>query len=180
MEPIFLDDFQHGEQPKTLKNVLSYMEERTPNASENDILVGLIYILMLETGFEPLNTSRQSGGDFNFNISTALKHSTQLPRNWKSEGFYKLFFTLPCFEIHECMIVCCCLEEDLLVNCVVKEVENGHFFTCLDSLTYFSSSTNDLKNLHLQNTRDFSTKVKQDICYPAKQCILRFHDVKVV
>ncbi|KAG5900196.1 hypothetical protein JTB14_008079 [Gonioctena quinquepunctata] len=179
MEPIFLDDFRHGEKPRTLKNVLSYLEETTPNASEIEILVGLIYILMLETGFEPLDTSRQSGGDFNFNISTALKHSTQLPSNWKSEGFYKLSFTLPCFEIHECIIACSSLEEDLLVNCVVKEVENAHFTTLLDSLTYFSSSTNDLRNLHFQNIHDFSTKVKQDICYPAKQCILRFYDVKV-
>ncbi|KAJ8984795.1 hypothetical protein NQ317_003709 [Molorchus minor] len=75
--------------------------------------------------------------------------------------------------IYECSLACIPAADDILVNCVVKGVENGHYNTIIDPLTYFSSSSTCIRLNKLQNLNHLSRVVKDSVCYPAKQVILR-------
>ncbi|KAG5888115.1 hypothetical protein JTB14_023409 [Gonioctena quinquepunctata] len=178
MLPIFLDDFWNGDKPQSLKNMLTHLENTEANVTRLDILVGLIYILMLENGFVPKESNEDSGYENKFDITRMLEHSKILPSGWKKQGVYVLPFKLPTFDTNECRIACYSLGDDFVINCVVKGIENGHFCTCLDPLTYYSSASNS-KIFNLQNIRRLSAEVKNAICFPAKQSILLYYNIKV-
>nr|XP_023020755.1 F-box only protein 7-like isoform X1 [Leptinotarsa decemlineata] len=177
--PFCLDDYRGEEKPKSLENVLSFIQETEPDATKTDVLVGLIYILMLETGFMPKNTEEPSRNDYDFNLSVVIHLSKRLPRGWKQDKLYRMSFTLPTYERHICTVICFNSSDELLVNCIVDGVEERELCCYLDPLLYFSHSENNLRNLHLQNLHGFSMKVKNEICYPAQQFILRFNNIRV-
>lgn len=173
MEPIFVDDFQNEEYPKSIQNILNFLEQTEPRATRNDVLIGLIYILMLETGFLPTDF-KDDNTNSSFNLRKHLEYTKKLPDTWKKDGMYKLSFMLENFEENECVVLCSSNLDDLLINCYIKGIENG-FTVYLDTLTYFSSSNVSIHNVRLQHLRGFSCKVKDNLCYPAKQAILKSH-----
>ncbi|KAJ8965434.1 hypothetical protein NQ314_004141 [Rhamnusium bicolor] len=63
----------------------------------NDILVGLVYILMLESGFVPIE-QKDSCDDYSFNYQRVLKFSkARLLKNWKRDKLYCFSFVLAPF-----------------------------------------------------------------------------------
>lgn len=171
MEPMLLEDFKYKEEPRSLLNLLQFFERNKVTPNKNDILAGLVYILMLECGFVPVE-HKDSCEDYNFNYQRVLRFSKQLPNNWKKGNVYSYSFILPPFAIYECKVACVMMADDILVNCIVKGVEDGHFNTILDPLTYFISSNINVKSAKLQNLRYLSKLVKNEVCYSAKQAIL--------
>ncbi|CAG9861960.1 unnamed protein product, partial [Phyllotreta striolata] len=171
MEPISVDDYRHSEYPKSVRNVLEFLEQTEPLASRNDILIAIVYILMLESEFTPTKY-KDDTSNANFNFRRHLELSKKLPDGWKKNGTYNLSFTYGEFVENECAIVCFKSHEDLVVNCSIKGLENG-FTVYLDTLTYFQSSNVNISNVKLQNLCGLSLKVKEHLCYPVKQAILR-------
>lgn len=172
MEPMLLEDFKCKEEPRSLLNLFEYFESNKLAPNKNDILAGLVYILMVESGFVPLD-HKDSCDDYNFNYRRVLRFSKQLPNNWKKANVYSYSFVLPPFTLYECKVACIVVADDILVNCVVKGIEDGHFNAILDPLAYFTSSNTCIRRDKLQNLRYLSRLVKNEVFFPAKQAILR-------
>lgn len=168
---MLLEDFKNKEEPRSLLNLFEYFERNKVTPNKNDILAGLVYILMLESGFVPLE-HKDRCEDYNFDYQRVLRFSNQLPNDWKKGNVYSYSLVLPPFAIYECKVACVTVAEDILVNCMVNNIEVGHFNTILDPLTYFLSSNTDVRSDKLQNLRCLSRLVKDEVCYPAKQAIL--------
>ncbi|KAJ8940475.1 hypothetical protein NQ318_010808 [Aromia moschata] len=161
---------KYNEEPRSLSNLLEFFEKSNLPANKTDLLVGLVYILMLESGFVPIE-QRYSCEECSFNYQRLLMFSRQLPKNWKRDSLYTFSFVLPPFQVYECSLAFVLAADDLLVNCVVKGVESGHFNTILDPLFYFTSSTTQVSTHKLQNLNQLSRAVKNSVCYPAKQIL---------
>lgn len=178
MEPILIEDFKYNEVPETMKNVLSYLKNLDPSSSRNDILICLVYILFLETGFVPKEDYDESNVLLHsFNYQNVKKFSMKLPIGWKHHNMYSFSFVLPPFPQHELQVVCVVAAGDVLVNCIVNEIDNAQFTICLDPLLYFSSSRCDINSYNLQNVRHLSKNVKDILSYQAKQVILHQNGV---
>lgn len=175
MEPLLLEDYKYSEMPQTMKNILTYLKNLNPNSSKNDILICLIYILFLETGFVPNEDYvENSSNSTSFNYSTVKRLSLSLPRSWKSHNkLYNFTFVLPLFPHEKVYLTFIVLADDILVNCVVKEIEGEQFTTCLDPLLYFSSSQCDINSFNLQNIKHLSHIIKDNVSYHAKQVVLQ-------
>ncbi|XP_050511590.1 uncharacterized protein LOC126887801 [Diabrotica virgifera virgifera] len=174
MDPILVEDFEVEALPQSVKNIITSLEQCVTEPSRNDILVGVIYILMLEYGFVP-NHCKDSSPNQGFNLKQLLEYSKELPQNWKEHGIYTLWFYLKGYEQNQCNIVCCPSLDDLIVNCYITKIENSVFTMLVDSLSYFSSSNVNARRLNFQNLKGLSFKIKSTICYPVYQTILRSH-----
>lgn len=176
MEPILLEDFSSGAIPKTVRNLLHILEQNN-STSSTDLLVGLTYVLFLESGFVPVEKKEECEDGWAFDYQRLQRLSKYLPKNWKSLNVYNFIFILPPFWDQKTKVTCFLLGDDLIINCITKEVENGEYTVCLDPLLYFSGSVYNVSSKHLQNLDHLSRIVKNDICYRAKQDILHQNGV---
>lgn len=176
MEPILLEDFSSEEKPKTFTNLLHVLEQDN-STSSTDLLVGLTYVLFLESGFVPIEKKEECEDGWAFDYQRLQRLSKYLPKNWKTASVYSFVLILPPFWDQKTKVTCFLLGDDLIINCITKEVENGEYTVCLDPLLYFSGSAHNLSSKHLQNLNHLSRVVKNDICYRAKQDILHQNNV---
>lgn len=177
-EPILLEDYKYNAMPQTMKNILTYLKNFDPNSGINDIMISLIYILFLETGFVPREDYVECSSYSAFNYSTVKRLSLKLPKSWKSNNnLYNFIFILPLFPHQEVHLSCVVAAEDVLVNCVVNQIESDQFTTYLDPLLYFSSSQCNINSFYLQNIKHLSYIIKDSVSYNAKQVILRHNGV---
>lgn len=173
MEPILVEDYKISEESQSIKNILNYLKGIDPNSSRNEILMGLIYILCLETGFVPKEEYDENTMlSHNFNYQNIKTFSLKLPLGWKINNVYNFSFILPPFTQHEMQITAVFISADIVINCVVNEIEEAQFTICLDPLLYFSSSCCDINSYHLQNIKHLSKNIKDSLSYSAKQAIL--------
>lgn len=178
MEPILVEDYKNNEVPESMKNILQDLKNLDPSSSKNDILICLIYLLFLETGFVPKEYyDEDSLLSYKFNYPNVKKLSQKLPVGWKHHNMYSFSFILPPFPQQEVQVVCIFAAGDVLVNCIVNEIEDAQFTLCLDPLLYFSSSRCDIKSFHLQNVQHLSRNIKDNIANQAKQGILLKNEV---
>lgn len=178
MEPLLVEDYKHNEVPESVRNVLDYLRNLDPNSSKNDILICLIYLLFLESNFVPTEDYNEHNSLSNsFNYSNVKMFSKKLPVGWKNHHMYSFSFILPPFPQQEVQVVCIITAGDVLVNCIVNDIEEAQFTLCLDPLLYFSSSRCDINSYTLQNVRHLSKNVKDTLSYRTKQVIFHHNDV---
>lgn len=176
--PILVEDCTYKAEPQSVKNIVRFLKDLDPHSTRNDLLICLIYVLFLETGLIPKGFYDDkfvlSSG---FNIHNVKKLTLKLPVGWKNHKLYKLGFILPVYPEQEISVVCVLSAGDIVVNCIVNEIDGAQYTVCLDPLLYFSTSNCDVSNFHLQNVKHLSRTIKSTVCYPIKQAILRYNDV---
>lgn len=177
METILVEDYKNNEVPQTMRNILTYLKNVDPTSSRNDILVCLIYVLFLESGFIPKEYDQSNIISHSFSYKNVKKFSLQLPVGWKKHNMYSFSFILPPFPQQEVILACIISAGDVLVNCIVTGIEEAQYTLCLDPLLYFSSSHCDVNSFNLQNMRHLSWNIKEYISYHAKQAILHQNSV---
>ncbi|RZB40526.1 F-box-like domain containing protein, partial [Asbolus verrucosus] len=165
MELMLLEDYRYGEIPRVITNLMEYFENNKLAPDKNDILVGFIYILMLESGFVHKDCT-EIVEDCDFNYKRLLRLSKSLPEGWKRHHSYRLDFILKSTPQFVCNITCMTASDDLLVNCVIKDVNS--FSVLLDPLMYFTSSTFRIGSFTCQNLDHLSRAFKNAIAFPAK------------
>lgn len=166
MEVMLLEDYENGKMPQSIQNIIGYLENCTSPPSQNDLIVGFIYILMLEAGFVPLE-AEVCDETCDFSYSRLLQQTTKLIGLRKSETTFHLEFILLRSMPHVCNLNCLLSGDDMIVNCLVKGA--AAFTLILDPLGYFTGS----KKRPFQNLDQLSRKFKTTISYPAKVEILR-------
>lgn len=172
LRPILIEDYKYEESPESLQHLMTFFESSHKSQSKVDILVGIIFLLMVECGFVPSNyTSCEPSFDFHY------KRMMQLSKNLPVEGprgsdHYCFKMVLPNLEQFEVKLVIVCVSDDLIVNCFVKGMR-GHFNVLLDPLTYFTSSNVNLKEVKFQHLDHLSRLIKNNVAFPAKSYILK-------
>ncbi|XP_060529576.1 uncharacterized protein LOC132703997 isoform X2 [Cylas formicarius] len=174
MRPLLVDDYKYEEEPESLQNILKFIENSSFPFGKVEILVGLIYILMLESGFVPLGYKDNDKCDFDYQRVLQLSQSLPVVRRNKS---YHVTLVLPAFPSYEVKLAIVIFSEDLLINCFVKGVERSLFNALLDPLTYFTSSDLCLQRYKFQSLNHLSRVIKDRICFPVKYCILKHHNI---
>lgn len=171
MEPMLLEDYKHGHMPQTLKNLMDFYQENNLSPDKNDIIVGLLHILMLESGFIHKDCEEKVD-DYDFNYQRLLRLSKNLPTNWKRTNSYQMDFILTCTPDLLCTIISIPISDDLLINCTVKDI--GSYSLLIDPLMYYISSKIKLGKCMFQNLDHLSRNFKNSIAYPAKIAIGEF------
>ncbi|XP_018336409.1 F-box only protein 7-like [Agrilus planipennis] len=178
MEPLLLCDSSGNQVPKSLLNVLAALSsEEAINAS--DVLVGLIYILMLETGFvtTDIDAPPEECLSSDFHYHRFLRCTTQLPKNWiKNVHNYNFSFILLPYRQHICHISCIPVCEDIIVNCTIEGINSSHLSILIDPFLYVLKSSEGVK-WRFQNLKSLSLYFKNEISYPAKMVILQNNNV---
>lgn len=149
------------------------VESGTVSQSRIDILVGLIFLLMLESGFVPSNySSSDVSFEFNYKRMIALSKNLPLDKQIKNKNYHlkMCLLNLQQFEVNMAIV---CISDDLVVNCFVKGVESAHYYVLLDPLYYFTSSNTDLRAIKFQQLDHLSREIKNKIAFPAKLSILK-------
>ncbi|KAL3268851.1 hypothetical protein HHI36_007941 [Cryptolaemus montrouzieri] len=178
MEPLLLEDFQRSRFPTTLKNIMKSFEKQGIQPSKCDFLVGCLYTLMLEYGFIP-QEKESFYNDCGFNYSR-IKDLVSFPA-WKKsdENSYSLSFILPPHHIYTCKVICIKMGDDLIVNAIVKNIEDVHHTIMLDILSYFTDGAHQKACMDkMQNLRSLSTSFKNQVAFPVKHAILRTNGLR--
>lgn len=167
MEPMLLEDYEYGKVPQSITNIIQYLEESAHEPlHNNDLIVGFIYILMLEAGFVPLQAS-DCDETCDFNYRRLLEQTRSIIGLRTIEGTAFMDFVLLRSVPHICSVSCVSAGDDIIVNCVIKYVAT--FTLMLDPLGYFTGS----KKRPFQNLNQLSRKFKSSISWPAKVAILK-------
>ncbi|XP_066247972.1 uncharacterized protein [Euwallacea similis] len=172
LRPILIEDYKYEESPESLQNLMQFIEANSPYASRVNILVGLIFLLMVETGFVPSDNTC-SCLPFEFNYKNVMALSKNLPQQVLSSNTnYSLRLILPNLQMFEVKLLIVIVSDDLVVNCFVKGIESGCYTILLDSLKYLPSNTN-MKKVKFQHLDQLSRLFKEEIAFPAKCSILK-------
>uniref|UniRef100_A0A1B6KWZ0 F-box domain-containing protein n=1 Tax=Graphocephala atropunctata TaxID=36148 RepID=A0A1B6KWZ0_9HEMI len=96
-----------------MRNLTSSLE----NPTLEEIVVVVLYILIVESGFVPF-PSEPVGGDYNCGYNAnRLRLLTASPKSWlDGNGVYRLYFTLVPFSESKCKLVCVPVGSCLVAN----------------------------------------------------------------
>ncbi|EFA09391.2 F-box only protein 7-like Protein [Tribolium castaneum] len=170
MEPMLLEEYKYGHAPRSIVNILEFFNRNKLPSDKNDIIVGFLYVLMLECGFVEMNCTDILQDDCNFNYKRLLQHSKTLPEAWKRDSRYQLNFILKSSPQLVCRLTCMSVSDDLLVNCTIKDVDNFSFLA--DPLMYFITSKVQFNEFHFQNLDHLSRSFKDSVAFPAKVAVI--------
>ncbi|XP_044272135.1 uncharacterized protein LOC123016026 [Tribolium madens] len=169
MDPMLLEEYKYGQTPRSIVNILEFFDRNKLAPDKNDIIVGFLYILMLECGFVEMNCT-EIIEDYNFNYKRLLQHSKTLPEAWKKDSSYQLNFILKSNPYLVCRLTCMSVSDDLLINCTIKDV--GNFSFLVDPLMYFITSKVQFKDFLFQNLDHLSRSFKDSVAFPAKVAVI--------
>lgn len=173
MEPILLEDSQRSNVSTNLMNLMKVFEEQEIKPSKSDFLVGCVYIFMLECGFIPKEKANTySDSEFSYRRIKELIPDFR----WKkaNENTYCLSFILEPYQLYVCEVLCIKTGDDLVINAIVRNIENAYSSIMLDILSFYTDGANQNANLkNIQNLRLMSTLFKEQIAFPIKHAILR-------
>lgn len=169
MEPMLVEECKYGAIPRSITNLLEFFESNNLSPTKNDIIVGLIYILMLESGFIE-KTCTDVIQDCDFNYRRLLECSKTLPLSLRGNNIYNINFVLKSNSPIVCSLTLMFVSDDLLVNCTIKDV--GFFSFLLDPLMYIITSTILPQGFFFQNLDHLSRSFKDQIAFPAKIAVM--------
>lgn len=173
---MFLDDFggRDVEPPATLANLFEHFKRIGVTPTHFDVIGGLVYILMLETGFVPADYSLHENETYSFNYSRLVALSRSFPYG-KNRSTFTFHFYTPPFTNCDTKVVCLQTGDDIIVNGFVNE---ECFTVIIDPLLYFiCKDITDLTVSKLQNLQHLSRNVKDGISFKARCVILSVNRV---
>ncbi|KAF7274848.1 hypothetical protein GWI33_012479 [Rhynchophorus ferrugineus] len=169
LRPILLEDYRYEESPETLVNLLKSMQLSGVCATRIHIMVGLIHVLMLESGFvSPSYVGPRACYCFN---NPRVLSLTKDDMSWLQPNRNRQFilkYILQDKEEYEVKLVIVHFCEDLIVNCIVKGLDEDPLTLLLDPLRYFISSNTNLSTIKFQQLKHLSRVFKDAIAFPVK------------
>lgn len=172
-KPILLEDYTYEECPESLVNLLKSIRFSDIPVTRIQTVVGLIHLLMLESGFVPPSYHGPNVSlCFNYARLQNLSKSTISLLKPNKDGNYSLKYILQNYEEFEVKVVIINFCDDLLVNCTVKGLKDKPLSVLLDPLKYFISSNTDLFIAKFQQLKHLSKVFKDRIAFPIKLSIL--------
>ncbi|CAG9760941.1 unnamed protein product [Ceutorhynchus assimilis] len=175
-----LEEYKPDACPESLQNLLTCLENHAHEVPGLDTLAGLIFLIMAESGFVPIDyNGPDKSYDFHYNRMMTISKNPRI--RWSSDGIAcTLKFKLCDLEQFEIKLILISHSDDLIVTCFVKGLKLGNlaYELILDPRTYFVSwRTSLIRNLMLQNLDVLSFKIKDGIAFPIKCAILQQNGV---
>uniref|UniRef100_A0A1B6C3M3 F-box domain-containing protein n=2 Tax=Clastoptera arizonana TaxID=38151 RepID=A0A1B6C3M3_9HEMI len=144
---------------------LSILMKSAVNYSRHDVVVVLLYILTVETGFTPLHLYPlpfNPSQHFDIRRMRLLK---KMPSEWKRESYYKLEFVVHNCSNSNCYLICKPIGNHLSVTMFYKEKAFSMIFNP-------SRFINDNPLFRFKDLCCLSNKFKNTVVLPLRSCIL--------
>lgn len=176
--PILLSDSTTQGIPSNLRSIVENLNNNGgSDTNKFDLLVSALFVLMIETGFIPINNLDMFPFEnIDFHIDRVLELNN-LPDQWKntSSNTYKINFVLQPFPAYICKMTCITMNTNLIVNLVVKNIGT---YTCQFYINKYVPCDYCTKVvLKFRNLNELSIEFKDTISLPAKYAILREEEI---
>ncbi|KAJ9598989.1 hypothetical protein L9F63_010583 [Diploptera punctata] len=186
MDKLVVEESSSFQIPHTLEvKISSLIMERNESDSNNmsmDLLVVVIYELMIEAGFTPINAppinsdkDKKAASQY---ISTQnMQCYRNLPQNWKQNQIYVMSFVLlPFNEKYKCRLIAVPCGDSLIANAIVDTYVGEKLIKdrciCFKILDYVINPNSSKHAEKFVNLKDLSYKFKDGITSPIRCEIL--------
>lgn len=179
MNPTLIEESSSKRIPHNLEALVKSLEG-SPDVSptnKNDLIAVLLYVLMMESGYSPINVGGTSicSSDHGFSIHK-LNRFCNMPAIWKNiqQNNYEMTFILGKFIQHSCKLLIIPIDDEVIVNLLIsnlKEERNRYSFMIQPS-KYVLNPTSSSIPTKFRNLKDLSLKFKNSLSHPARSVIL--------
>lgn len=180
MNPTAVEESSEKRIPHNLETVVKSLEgseESSSSTNENDLVAVLLYVLMIETGYSPVNVEGTSlcSYDHGFSIHK-LNLFSSMPANWKNihKNSYEISFVLGRFTQYPCRMLLIPLDDVLIINLIVSNLaqERNRYTLGIQPSKYVVNPTSSCIPAKFSNLKDLSLKFKNNVSHPARSVIL--------
>lgn len=179
MNPTLIEESSSKRIPHNLEALVKSLEG-SPDVSptnKNDLIAVLLFVLMMETGYSPINVGGTSVGssDHGFSIHK-LNRFCNMPAVWKNirQNNYEMTFILGRFTQHPCRLLIIPIDDEIIVNLLISNLNqerNGYSFGIQPS-KYVVNPTSNCIPAKFTNLKDLSLRFKNSLSHPARSVIL--------
>jgi hypothetical protein len=179
MYPTLIEESSSKRIPHNLEALVKSLQgsQDVSPANKKDLLAVLLYVLMLETGYSPINAGETSvcSSDHGFSIQK-LNHFHSMPTMWKNiqQNNYEMTFILGRFTQYPCRLLIIPTDDDMIVNLLISNLtheRNGYSFGIQPS-KYVIDPTSSCIPRKFSNLKNLSLKFKNNLSHPARSVIL--------
>jgi len=180
MNPTVIEESSEKRIPHNLETLVKSLEgseESSSSTRKNDLLAVLLYVLMMETGYSPVNIEGTSVCRYDHGFSVhKLNHFRSMPANWKNihKNIYEMSFVLGRFIQYPCKLLLIPLDDFLIINLIVSNLvpETNGYTLGIQPSKYVVNSTTSCIPAKFSNLKDLSLKFKNSLSHPARSVIL--------
>uniref|UniRef100_A0A1B6K423 F-box domain-containing protein n=1 Tax=Homalodisca liturata TaxID=320908 RepID=A0A1B6K423_9HEMI len=148
-----------------MKNLTSSLE----NPTLEEIVVVVLYILIVESGFVPFPCEPVAGDENCRYNAHRLRVLTASPKSWlDGDGVYRIYFTLAPFPEEKCKLVCLPVGSCLVAN-MYSTCSNKSFAMMINPAEYVALYPTQIIFKRLKN---LSLKFKDQVVIPIRTVIL--------
>lgn len=139
------------------------------NPTIEEILVVLLYILIVESGFVPFPSDPVPGdGSYSYNAQR-LKQLSARPRSWRDvDGVFRIYFTLASFVDEKCKLVCVPVGSCFVAN-MYSRCSDRTFALVINPSDYVALYPNQVI---FKRLKSLSYNFKNQVVIPARTVIL--------
>jgi hypothetical protein len=180
MNPTLIEESSEKTIPHNLETLVKSLEgseESSSPTDKNDLVAVLLYVLMMETGYSPVNVKGTSvcSYDHGFSIKK-LNHFHSMPANWKNirNNNYEMSFVLGRFTHYPCKLLLIPTEDVLIINLIVSNLVQGRnrYTLGIQPSKYVVNPKSSCIPAKFRNLKDLSLKFKNNLSHPARSVIL--------
>jgi len=180
MNPTLIEESSSKRIPHNLEILVKSLEglqESNSSTNRNDLIAVLLYVLMMETGYSPLQAGDASvcGTDHGFSIHK-LNCFCTMPANWKNiqQNHYEMSFILGRFTQYPCRLLIIPIDDALIINLLITNMIQGrnNYTLGIQPSEYIVNPTSSCIPTKFRNLKDLSLKFKNSLSHPARSVIL--------
>ena len=180
MNPTVIEESSEKRIPHNLETLVKSVEgseESSSSTRKNDLVAVLLYVLMMETGYSPVNTEGTLVCTYDHGFSVhKLNHFCSMPANWKNfqNNSYEMSFVLGRFTQYPCKLLLIPLDDVLIINLIVSNLvqERNSYTLGIQPSKYVVNPTSSCIPAKFSNLKDLSLKFKNSLSHPARSVIL--------
>ncbi|GFG35956.1 hypothetical protein Cfor_10200 [Coptotermes formosanus] len=180
MNPTVIEESSEKRIPNNLETLVKSLEgsqESSSSTNKSDLVAVLLYVLMIETGYSPVNADRTSSCSYDHGFSIhKLNHFCSMPANWKNihKNSYEMCFVLGKFTQYPCRLLLIPLDDVLIINLIVSNLaqERNRYTLGIQPSKYVVNPTSSFIPAKFSNLKDLSVKFKNNLSHPARSVIL--------
>lgn len=179
MNPTLIEESSSKRVPHNLEALVKSLEgsQDVSPTNRNDLIAVLLYVLMMETGYSPINVGDTSicSSDHGFSIHK-LNHFCNMPAIWKNiqRNSYEMTFILGRFTQHPCRLLIIPIGDEIIVNLLISNLtQERNGYSCrIQPSKYVVNPTSSCIPMKFRNLKDLSLKFKNSLSHPARSVIL--------
>jgi hypothetical protein len=179
MNPTLIEESSSRRIPHNLEALVKSLEgsQDVSPTNRNDLIAVLLYVLMMETGYSPINVGSTSvcSSDHGFSIHK-LNRFRSMPANWKNikQNSYGMTFILGRFTEHPCRLLIIPTDDEIIVNLLISNLtqERNGYSLAIQPSKYVINPTSTCIPTKFRNLKDLSLKFKNSLSHPARSVIL--------